>query len=125
MFDAAGREIDIANRRGKAILAIACLKPGEPLKRELISRLIWPERFKPQARASLRQCLHDLKRELQALGLDVLELSNTQLAVKAEAVCTDLQTLEVALAEQNHVEASEQLTRMACLLYTSPSPRDS
>ena len=113
LSDASGKEINISNRRGNAILAILCLKPGEPLKRELISRLIWPERFKPQARASLRQCLHDLKRELQELGLDILEVSNTQVAVKMETVCTDLQTLELALVEDNHVEASALLMRMA------------
>lgn len=108
-----GEELAFSNRRGRAILAMLCLKPGEWLRRELVSQLIWAGRFRPQARASLRQCLHDLKRELDVLGLDILEVSNTQLAIKETAIQTDLQILETALSEGDHGEVSRLLTLMA------------
>ena len=55
--DKNGQEITIANRRARAILAMLCMVPDEPLEREFISRLLWPGRFEAQAKASLRQCL--------------------------------------------------------------------
>lgn len=73
-----GAPMDIPNRRGRVILAI---NPGQSLSRDLVSKLIWAGRFKPQARASLRQCLHDLNRALQNVNLDVLDVSNTELSV--------------------------------------------
>lgn len=88
------------------------MNPGKTLSRDLVSKLIWEGRFKPQARASLRQCLHDLKRELQGTGLDVLEVSNTQLAVKPDLVHTDLQALETALGEGDHTLATQLLLEL-------------
>lgn len=108
-----GEQTIFSNRRARAVLALLCLAPGEPIRRELVSQLIWAGRFRPQARASLRQCLLELKRELQALGLNILEVSNTQLAVSAAAIHTDLQTLEAALDEGDHNEAGRLLTQMA------------
>ncbi|HAW55565.1 MAG TPA: hypothetical protein DCX29_11825, partial [Hyphomonas sp.] len=84
--------IDISNRRARTILAMLSINPGQSLSRDLVSKLIWAGRFKPQARASLRQCLHDLKREFQGSGWEILEISNTQLAVKSHLIHTDLQS---------------------------------
>ncbi|MBO6689331.1 MAG: tetratricopeptide repeat protein [Henriciella sp.] len=78
-----------------------------------MSKLIWESRFKPQARASLRQCLHDLKRELQRSGLDILEVSNTQLAVNPDLIDTDLHVLETALSESDDERATQLLLELA------------
>ena len=102
-----GTPIDISNRRGRIILAMLSINPGQALSRDLVSKLIWEGRFKPQARASLRQCLHDLKRELQGSGLDVLEVSNTQLAIKPHLIQTDLQALETALRDGQDTRATQ------------------
>lgn len=104
-----GQKIEISNRRGRAILGILCLSPGLSLQRETVSKLIWAGRFKPQARASLRQCLHELNRELQSAGLEILQTSNTHIALSSDAVDTDLQTLEAALSSRDVDKASETL----------------
>ena len=39
------QEIVITNKRARAILAMLCLAPDEPLEREFISHLLWPGRF--------------------------------------------------------------------------------
>lgn len=104
-----GLSIDISNKRGCIILAILSINPGRSMSRDLISKLVWEGRFKPQARASLRQCLHDLKRELQGSGLDILEVTNTQLAVKPHLIETDLQALETALRDHNDALATQLL----------------
>ncbi|MEL6568727.1 MAG: hypothetical protein AAFQ22_09935, partial [Pseudomonadota bacterium] len=110
----AGQTIEISNRRGRAILGMLCLAPSLSLQRESVCKLIWPGRFKPQARASLRQCLHELNRELQAAGLEILQTSNTHIALSSTVVRTDLQELETALASQDAKRASVILAQSNC-----------
>ncbi|MBI1391951.1 MAG: tetratricopeptide repeat protein [Alphaproteobacteria bacterium] len=105
--------LDVSNRRGRILLAMLCLSPDQPLQREFLSKLIWEGRFRPQARASLRQCLHDLNRELQGFGLDVLDTSNTQIVLRPGVVRTDLQQLEMALAQGNAELATRSLNQIA------------
>ncbi|MAK59415.1 MAG: hypothetical protein CMK09_00385 [Ponticaulis sp.] len=104
-----GTSIDITNQRARIILAILSINPGQSISRDLVSKLLWAGRFKPQARASLRQCLHDLKRELQRFDLDILEASNTQLAVKPDFINTDLNALETAIIERDDEQATQLL----------------
>lgn len=104
-----GSEIQLSNRRARAILAMLCLTPGEALDRELVSRLLWPGRFKAQARASLRQCLHELNRQLPAAGCDALNIQNSRISVAPAAVVSDLQDLEAALAAGAHSDATRLL----------------
>jgi len=59
-----GREIVISNRRARAVSAMVCASGGEPLDRESLSKILWAGRFSSQAKASLRQCLFDLSRQL-------------------------------------------------------------
>ena len=114
LIRADGQAIEISNRRGRAILGILCLVPSFSLQRETIRKLIWPGRFKPQARASLRQCLHELNRELEAGGVEILKTSNTHIALNSTAVQTDLQELEVALSNQDVNRACVILARTTC-----------
>lgn len=114
LASADGNKIDISNRRGRAILGILCLSSGLKLQRETVSKLIWAGRFKPQARASLRQCLHALNRELQESGLQILQTSNTHIALKSEGVQTDLQLLEAALSNRDIDTATSMLAKTTC-----------
>ena len=109
LCDINGAEIVITNRRARTILAMLCLVPDEPIDRELISKLLWPGRFPAQARASLRQCLLNLGKLLETSGADILDVSRSQVRLKPTGLQTDLITLEKALAEQDYVNASEQL----------------
>lgn len=105
-----GAEIIISNRRARALLAMLCLAPDEPIDRDHLSKLLWPGRFEAQARASLRQCLLDLGKLLAAAHCDLLEVSRSRVSLNVEAVQTDVAVLEKALAEQQYVEATDQLT---------------
>lgn len=106
-------QLEITNRRALIILAMLSINPGQALSRDFVSKLIWEGRFKPQARASLRQCLHDLKRELQKFDLDILEISNTQLAVKPDLIDTDLKALEMAIRERDDKRATQLLLELS------------
>ncbi|MGQ7830826.1 hypothetical protein [Altererythrobacter sp. Z27] len=108
-----GSEIHLSNRRARAILAMLCVAPGEALDREQVSKLLWPGRFKAQARASLRQCLHDLNRQLQAAGCDALDIQNARISTIPAAVTSDLQELEATLASGACEDATRLLAEIA------------
>ncbi|MEL6830998.1 MAG: hypothetical protein AAFO63_12780 [Pseudomonadota bacterium] len=114
LTDADGRKIEISNRRGRAILGVLCLSPGLSLQRETVSQLIWAGRFKPQARASLRQCLHELNRDLQSYGLQILQTSNTHISLTSDGVHTDVQALATALSGRDVDKASAILAKTTC-----------
>ena len=95
------------------VLALLCLAPGESIEREQISKLLWPGRFTQQARASLRQCLHDLNRQLQPFGSDILLLSHARVAINPATISTDLEALETALSEGDARTATRLLNETA------------
>lgn len=109
LLAADGREITISNRRARALLAMLCLAPDEPIDRDHVSRLLWPGRFETQARASLRQCLLGLGKALTAADCHLLDISRTRIGLNAETVETDLAALERALAAQQYAAAADLL----------------
>lgn len=115
VYDREGAEILLSNRRARAVLALLSLSPGEPLDRKQVCDLLWPGRFTAQARASLRQCLHGLMRQLPADAGDVLDVSHTQLAIRPAAISSDLQQIEAALAGADADVAIRHLNEMAGL----------
>jgi TolB-like protein len=89
--------IIITNKRAKAILALLCLTPNEPIQREVLSQLLWPGRFDAQAKSSLRQCLLYLSNILNALHPELLVVSRSHVAINDVLVQTELLTIEHAL----------------------------
>lgn len=98
LFGPTGAPVAIANRRARALLAILALAPGQSLGRETITKLLWPGRFDAQARASLRQCLLDLGKLLDAHGCTLLAVSREAVALLPDYVASDLGDLDLALA---------------------------
>ncbi len=93
-----GSEIVIANRRARALLAILCLEPDQPITREQITRLLWSGRFEAQAKASLRQCLLELGKALEPSGVSLLSITRERIGLCAPLLRTDLAELEKTLA---------------------------
>jgi TolB-like protein len=60
----AGRAIGLAARKGRGLLAILALAPGQSVPRERLAFLLWSDRGETQARSSLRQMLTVLRKEL-------------------------------------------------------------
>ena len=104
-----GGTIALTNRRASLLLAILCIEPEHSMEREALARLLWADRFLPQAKASLRQCLLELKSKLEAHGIDVLAVSRSAVALKAEALRTDLSALEAALSAGDASSLIDQL----------------
>jgi TolB-like protein len=104
-----GTEIVISNRRVRALLAMLCLVPDEPLERDYLSELLWPGRFKSHAKASLRQCLLELGKSFGSGGQDIVEVTRSRVSLHAAAVSTDLGELERALKAGDYEDAARQL----------------
>jgi TolB-like protein len=105
-----GSEIVIANRRARVVLAMLCAQAGEPIDRNLLSKLLWPGRFEAHAKASLRQCLLDLSKLLAALGTDILDVTRSTVALHPGVIQSDLAELEEALAHGDCSRATALLT---------------
>ena len=86
-----------------------CLAKGEALDRDFLSRLLWTGRFEAHAKASLRQCLLELGKLLAACGQDLLDVSRTSVALQRNAIETDLDAFEDALASADFETATAQL----------------
>ncbi len=54
--------LDVALKRGRALIAYLALKDGRRESREILVDMLWPNRFKEQAQASLRQVLFELRK---------------------------------------------------------------
>jgi len=104
-----GREIGLNGKRAQAVLAILCLAPGEPVEREQLSQLLWRGKFRAQARASLRQTLLELKKQLAEACPEPFESSRERIALRPGAIDTDLSELEGLLAAGEHHAAVDRL----------------
>ena len=104
-----GSEIVISNRRARALLAMLCLAQGEPIDRDFLSKLLWAGRFEAHAKASLRQCLLELGKLLAPCGPDILVATRSSVALRAQALATDLDALEQAFARGDYAAATAQL----------------
>ncbi len=71
----AGDAIEIRSRKGVGLLACLALAGGKPVGRDQLCALLWSDRQTPQARASLRQLLVDLRRDFGQSG-DVFEIAS-------------------------------------------------
>ena len=82
------------SRRGQAMLAVLALAMPRPVPRTQLIALLWPGRGEEQARASLRQALHDVS---DALGRDagaILAIRDDTIGLRAGSVWTDLSELQ-------------------------------
>lgn len=104
-----GTAIDITGKRARAVLAILCLSPGVAMERARLCELLWRGRFKAQARASLRQTLLALKKQLEPLCPDVFEVTRERITIRASAIDSDLADLEAALTGRQWARATAML----------------
>jgi DNA-binding SARP family transcriptional activator len=89
-------------RRQMALLALLGGSRGSPLTRDKAVAILWPESTAANARASLSDTLHILRK---ALGEDPIVISAADLHLNAEAVWCDVQAFRAALRDGRPDEA--------------------
>lgn len=91
--DGEGRSILPRVRKTRAVLAMLALVAPQPLLRERITSLLWSRRDRDQARASLRQSVHELQSILQPLGGTFLQTGREHLALHTDGLWVDATAL--------------------------------
>jgi TolB-like protein len=81
-----GIEFVIKSKKAKALLAYLALSPRLSRSREEIMALLWSERGEAQARASLRQVLVGLRKDLGEEAMDALVVTNDAVALDPDRV---------------------------------------
>ncbi len=76
-------------RKTRAILAVLALAAPRPIGRHRLASLLWSTRDREQARASLRQALHELSLALAPCGAPLLHANRDQVWLDAEALWVD------------------------------------
>ena len=84
-----GQEITIQARKSRALLAILALSPSGSVSRERLATLLWSDRGEDQARSSLRQTLTVLRKELAAVGPNVLVADDQRVEFARDAIEID------------------------------------
>jgi DNA-binding SARP family transcriptional activator/TolB-like protein len=83
--------VPVALRRGQALLAYLALKESHSESREALVDLLWPDRFKEQAQASLRQVLFETR---TAGGARIVETTRTAVALGSGISACDVWDFE-------------------------------
>ena len=81
-----GAEVPLKSRKAKALLAYLARSPRMSRSREEIMALLWSDRAKAQARASLRQALVRLRKDLSEATVTALIVTNDTVALDPDNV---------------------------------------
>lgn len=91
-----GRSVALG-ARATALLAILAIEPMA-MRRSLLAQMLWPDRGAVQARASLRQCLVEIRRAGAAYNVDLPIVADPQhVVLPAGTIPTDLAQIERAI----------------------------
>lgn len=82
--------IPVANKKACALLAYLLFKPEGCETRERIAGLLWSERSEEQARASLRQCLKQLRSVLDRVGFGGFSAQRNEILIHRDHIKVDV-----------------------------------
>lgn len=108
--DAAGAEIRIASRKGRALLAYLALRPGESHSRDRLATLLWEDADEELARTSLRQALAALRKSLPADAHKALLADAESVGIDPAIVHSDLHAFRRALNAGTRTSLQEAMT---------------
>jgi len=104
LFDSrTGQEIQFRSRKALALLCCFAVASDRTLTRERAMELLWGSRGEEQARASLRQVLHEI-RSSPVGDIDAIEIGRHHLAARPGGLRTDVDEM-IALARANDLAA--------------------
>jgi TolB-like protein/DNA-binding SARP family transcriptional activator len=93
------------SRKARAVLAILAITWPRPVLRARLIGLLWSRREKEQAQASLRQCVHELRRALGPLAGSLLQITRNHLTLLADQLWVD--TRVFARSSADHPQSLE------------------
>ncbi|MGE0577631.1 MAG: BTAD domain-containing putative transcriptional regulator [Reyranella sp.] len=98
-----GMSVDVVSHKAKAVLGYLAVGEQGVETRERLVGLFWSEASEANARASLRQVLHEVRVVFQAAGFDGLQADKRSIALERALVKVDLhEIVEMAQAGKVH-----------------------
>ena len=113
LFGTSGQPIVIQGRRSRALLGYLLLSSQQDVARERLAGLFWGDRTEAQARASLRQCLVELRGALAGEGGDILITTRETVALAGGAFGCDVTELRSTLGGDNWSRAAQMVNQAA------------
>lgn len=105
-FSYDGREIDLRNRKARAIFGYLALTPAGDEPREKLAGLFWSEFSENKARATLRQAIHEFREALQQVGCSAVVSGRMTVGLRPGSYTVDLDEILAVVAGR---EAPEML----------------
>lgn len=98
-----GTPVDVVSHKAKAVLGYLAVGEQAAETRERLVGLFWSEASEANARASLRQVLHEIRVVFQAAGFDGLLADKRSIALERARIKVDLhEIVEMAQAGKVH-----------------------
>jgi DNA-binding SARP family transcriptional activator len=94
-----GREIALATRKAKALMAYLALSDSAQDTRERLVGLLWSESDEEHARASLRQAVHDIKLAFGSAEFTGFRVDKQSLSLVRERLACDVDEVLAAAAQ--------------------------
>lgn len=101
--DSAGRSMLPRTRKARAVLAVIALASPRPVLRLQLTALLWSQREKEQARASLRQAIHELQDTLSPPLSRLMVAERHHLALRTDGLWVDI--LDATRTDVTHPDA--------------------
>jgi DNA-binding SARP family transcriptional activator/TolB-like protein len=112
-FRFAGRDIDLRNRKARAMLAYLALQKAAEEQRERLAGLFWSEFSELNARTTLRQAVHELREAMLGAGCDAMIATRSSVALRPDSFRVDLDELVQAVAARQTPETLLREERLA------------
>lgn len=94
-----GERIELGSRKSQAIFAFVALSGTAIESRERVAGVFWSESDGDHARGSLRQCLKQLRDNLDAVHPGIVEIGRQDIRVRRESVEIDLELVAADLGK--------------------------
>ena len=94
MFGPDGTRIELASKRGQALVAMLAVASGGERTRSWLQDRLWGSRQQPQAQASLRRELSNLRKVLDLGGASVLDANHSSVRLDLTRIDVDARDLD-------------------------------
>jgi DNA-binding SARP family transcriptional activator len=101
--DVAGRSVLPKSRKARGVLAVLALQASRPVLRSELADLLWSRRDREQARASLRQAVHELTDLLGPIDPRLLRVDRNHLSLASDLIWVDARAIVAAVASQSEM----------------------
>lgn len=115
-FDPADREIVFRSNRERALLIYLSIENDRPHRRETLASILWPETSDPRAKSNLRVTIHRLRQAVEGVGLDVLDVSRSELRLHPDhPIWTDYGQLCDAVTRSQYHKHDDRSSCKECM----------